>query len=113
MTDPEVLEARFPVRVARMTVRHGSGGAGEWRGGCGLERELTALAPMEVTVLSSNRRTRPAGLDGGAPGASGENFVRRASGLEERLRGNDRTRLATGDTFIMRTPGGGGCGEAR
>ena len=113
MTDPEVLEARFPVHVTRMAIRRGSGGAGAWRGGCGMERELTALAPMEVTVLSSNRRTRPAGLDGGEPGASGENLVRRAGGREEHLKGNDRTRLASGDSFVMRTPGGGGCGEAR
>ncbi|MGR3434505.1 MAG: hydantoinase B/oxoprolinase family protein [Shimia sp.] len=111
MTDPEVLEARFPVRVARMAIRRGSGGAGRWRGGCGLDRALTALAPMEVTVLSSNRRTRPHGLDGGGPGAPGENLVRRACGREEPLEGNDRTALAPGDTFVMRTPGGGGCGE--
>ncbi|MGR3485614.1 MAG: hydantoinase B/oxoprolinase family protein [Paracoccaceae bacterium] len=112
MTDPEVLEARFPVRVARMAIRRGSGGAGAWRGGNGLERELTALAPMEVTVLSSNRRTRPVGLNGGGPGAAGENRVHRASGHEVPLKGNDRVQLAPGDSFVMRTPGGGGCGEA-
>ncbi|MCR8726222.1 hydantoinase B/oxoprolinase family protein [Frigidibacter sp. SLM-1] len=110
MTDPEVLESRFPVRVERMAIRHDSGGAGRWKGGEGVDRAVRFLEPVTVTVLSSHRVTQPAGLDGGGPGAVGENWVERADGRVERLKGNDQAELAPGDVFVMRTPGGGGCG---
>lgn len=113
MTDPEVLETRFPVRVQRFAIRTGSGGTGEWRGGDGIVRELEFLSPMTATVLSSHRITRAFGVKGGSEGAPGRNAVRRASGSHEVLSGNDRVEMAPGDVFIMETPGGGGFGKFR
>ena len=111
MTDPEVLETRFPVRVRAFSIRNGSGGDGRWRGGDGIVREIEFLQPMTVTVLSSHRRTAPFGVGGGKDGAPGENLVERADGRTDRLAGNDRTEMAPGDVFVMRTPGGGGFGS--
>ena len=113
MTDPEVLESRFPVRVERMAIRSGSGGAGRWRGGEGVDRAVRFLEPVTVTVLTSHRVTQAFGLDGGGPGAVGENIVERADGRVERLEANDQADLAAGDIFVLRTPGGGGCGPDR
>tara|TARA_Y100001970_G_scaffold85207_1_gene107478 strand:- start:114 stop:452 length:339 start_codon:yes stop_codon:yes gene_type:complete len=110
MTDPEILEQRFPVRVDSFSIRHGSGGKGKFPGGDGVIRELTFLADMKVTLLTSHRHTDPYGLDGGSPGARGRNAVRRKSGEVEELLGNDETDMAPGDTFIMETPGGGAYG---
>lgn len=110
MTDPEVLERRFPVRLERLAIRHGSGGAGQWPGGCGMERRLRFLAPVTVTVLSSSRRVAPFGAAGGAPGAVGANRVIWPDGREERLLGNDERDLPAGAAFEMLTPGGGGWG---
>ncbi len=110
MTDPEVLEARFPVRVRRFAIRKGSGGTGQWNGGDGIVRELEFLTPMTVTVLSSHRKTRAFGMQGGSEGAPGANAVRRADGTIQRLSGNDQANLAPGDVFILQTPGGGGFG---
>ncbi|MGB0499347.1 MAG: hydantoinase B/oxoprolinase family protein, partial [Rubricella sp.] len=112
MTDPEVLEARFPVRVRRFAIREGSGGAGLWCGGSGIVRELEFLEPCTVTVLSSHRETRAFGVLGGTEGAPGENAIRKANGTLHPLAGNDRAELSAGDVFIMRTPGGGGYGAA-
>ncbi len=112
MTDPEVLETRFPVRVEEFSIRYGSGGAGRWTGGSGITRRLRFLEPMTATVLSGHRIVPPFGVDGGAPGECGENAVRRADGRREVLRGNDETEMAPGDVFEMRTPGGGGWGAA-
>lgn len=112
MTDPEVLETRFPVRVERFAVRRGSGGAGQFRGGDGIIRALRFLAPMTMTVLSSHRDTRAFGVAGGAPGLPGENRVRRRDGSVEALAGNDQRQMAAGDIFEMLTPGGGGYGKA-
>lgn len=113
MTDPEVLETRFPVRVDEFSIRRGSGGAGLHRGGDGITRRLTLLEPMTVTVLSSHRRIPPHGAQGGAPGALGENAVVRADGRVEMLKGNDAVEMAAGDTFVMHTPGGGGFGKPK
>lgn len=110
MTDPEVLESRFPVRVETFEIRHGSGGAGVHRGGDGITRRLRFLAPMTATVLSSHRRVPPHGAAGGAAGALGGNCVERADGRFEPLDGNDQADLAAGDAFVMHTPGGGGYG---
>lgn len=112
MTDPEILEQRFPVRVETFAIRRGSGGAGQHRGGDGVIRALQFLEPMTATILSLNRRTRPGGLAGGGDGASGRNSVRRADGTTETLQGNDICEMAPGDTFIIETPGGGGYGDA-
>ncbi|WP_323037059.1 hydantoinase B/oxoprolinase family protein [Pararhodobacter sp.] len=110
MTDPEVLETRFPVRVEEFSIRHGSGGDGTFKGGNGIVRRLRFLKPMTVTVLSSHRIIPPHGAAGGSPGATGENSVQRVSGETEALGGNDEAHLAAGDVFVMKTPGGGGYG---
>ncbi len=111
MTDPEVLETRFPVRVETFAIRRGSGGAGRHRGGDGIVRRLRFLETVTVTTLSSHRATTPAGMHGGADGAPGQNRVIRADGTVEVLAGNDEATLAAGDAFEMHTPGGGGWGR--
>ena len=112
MTDPEVLEQRFPVRVDSFSIRHGSGGQGKFPGGDGIVRKVTFLEDMKVTLLTSHRHTDPYGLDGGEPGARGRNAVRRTDGRVDELLGNDETDMAPGDCFIMETPGGGAYGAA-
>lgn len=111
MTDPEVLEARFPVRVDEFSIRKGSGGAGKFTGGDGIVRKLCFLEPMTVTVLTSHRRTAPHGAAGGGSGATGENSVERVNGRVEILEGNDVVQVKAGDVFILKSPGGGGFGE--
>jgi 5-oxoprolinase (ATP-hydrolysing) len=110
MTDPEVLETRFPVRVEEFSIRRGSGGGGAFRGGDGITRRLRFLEPMTATVLSSHRKTAPAGAAGGKPGQVGLNLVERADGTFADLDGNDEVEMAVGDVFVMHTPGGGGYG---
>ncbi len=111
MTDPEVLEKRFPVRVEAFSIRDGSGGQGRNRGGDGIVRKLRFLEAMTVTTLTSHRVTRPFGGDDGEDGAAGENSVERADGGVQHLEGNDHTEVVPGDVFVMKTPGGGGWGE--
>ncbi|WP_240611099.1 hydantoinase B/oxoprolinase family protein [Oceaniglobus ichthyenteri] len=110
MTDPEVLETRFPVRVEEFSVRTGSGGAGQYAGGDGVIRKLRFLEDMTVTTLTSHRKIPPHGAAGGAPGAVGENSVERADGSVEDLGGNSEIQVQVGDVFVMKTPGGGGFG---
>ncbi|QDY70863.1 hydantoinase B/oxoprolinase family protein [Qingshengfaniella alkalisoli] len=112
MTDPEVLETRFPVRLERFGIRQGSGGAGRWRGGDGIHRVLRFLDDTTVTTLCSHRVVPPLGMDGGADGKVGENAVLRADGSREVLRGNDQAELRAGDAFELLTPGGGGWGSS-
>jgi N-methylhydantoinase B/oxoprolinase/acetone carboxylase alpha subunit len=105
ITDPEVLEARFPVRLWRFELRAGSGGAGRWPGGDGLVRELEFLRPMHVAILSQRRLRTPFGLAGGAPGAVGQNL------LDDRaLPGRVAVEVAAGQRLRIETPGGGGHG---
>jgi 5-oxoprolinase (ATP-hydrolysing) len=111
ITDPEVLEARAPVRVRRFALRRGSGGAGRWRGGDGLVRELEFTAPVTASLLSERRVIAPFGLAGGAPGARGRNLCVRADGREEEVAGHATLTLAAGDRLRIETPGGGGYGE--
>jgi 5-oxoprolinase (ATP-hydrolysing) len=110
MTDPEVLEKRFPVRLEEFSIRLGSGGAGQWRGGDGAVRKLRFLEPVTVTTLCGSRRVPPFGACGGAPGAVGENRVLWPDGRVETLHGNDERNLPKDAVFEMRTPGGGGWG---
>ncbi len=112
MTDPEVLEWRFPVRLERFAIRRGSGGAGRHRGGDGVERDMRFLEAMTLTLLSSHRRVPPCGLAGGAPGACGRNILVRADGERRELAGNDACEVEPGDLVILETPGGGGYGAA-
>jgi 5-oxoprolinase (ATP-hydrolysing) len=112
MTDPEVLETRFPVRVDEFSIRRGSGGAGLFKGGNGIVRKLRFLEPMTATVLSSHRDTAPRGASGGQAGSTGENSVIRADGSVELLKGNDVAQMKAGDVFVLKSPGGGGFGKA-
>jgi 5-oxoprolinase (ATP-hydrolysing) len=110
ITDPEVVEHRYPVRVERFGVRGGSGGAGAHRGGDGAVRELTFLAPMSLSVLTQHRAEGPYGMAGGAPGAPGRQRVIRASGDVVELGSVDGTEVEPGDRLLLETPGGGGWG---
>jgi 5-oxoprolinase (ATP-hydrolysing) len=112
LTDPEVLEARYPVRLERFGIRSGSGGDGCWRGGDGLERTIRFLEPMSLSLISGSRRVAPFGLDGGLSGACGENQLIRADGTEERLPGSVQLELKAGEAIQMLTPGGGGYGAS-
>lgn len=111
LTDPEVLELRYPVLLERFAIERGSGGAGLWRAGDGTVRTLRFLEEMDCAILSGFRSVQPFGTKGGAPGRKGENWVRRTSGALERLKGSDQTRLAQGEAVIIRTPTGGGYGK--
>ncbi len=110
MTDPEVVEWRFPVRVESFAIRPGSGGWGRQCGGDGVVRRIRFLEPMTATILSSHRETEPYGLAGGEAGKRGENKVLRADGSEVPLSGNDEIELGPDDVFVIKTPGGGGFG---
>jgi 5-oxoprolinase (ATP-hydrolysing) len=110
LTDPEVLEWRFPVRVESYEIRRGSGGAGQWRGGDGGRRRLRFLAPMTVSTLASHRRVPPYGMAGGQPGDLGRQWVEHPDGRVTKLSGCDRVDVAEGDVFVLETPGGGGYG---
>jgi len=109
-TPIEALELAYPCRVREYGIRRGSGGAGKFRGGDGLVREVEFLAPVTVTVLSDRRRFPPYGAAGGAPGEKGRNILRRASGEEIELPGKFTLRLGPGDILRIETPGGGGYG---
>jgi len=110
LTDPEVLEFRYPVLLERFAVRRGSGGAGRWRGGDGVERVVQFREDMTVSLLTNRRRVAPFGLDGGGDAARGENILRRRDGTEERLASACTVRVKAGEAIIIRTPGGGGFG---
>jgi 5-oxoprolinase (ATP-hydrolysing) len=111
LTDPEILEFRFPVRLESYAIRQGSGGAGRWHGGNGGVRKLRFLEPMTAAILSNNRVHAPFGMAGGQPGARGVNTVLRADGRIEQLGHIGKTEMAAGDVFVIETPGGGGFGE--
>lgn len=112
LTDPEVLEWRFPVLVEAFHVRRGSGGAGRHRGGDGVVRRIRFRQAMTAAMISGRRRVPPPGLAGGADGAPGRNRVLRRDGTVEELGGCNRTEMAPGDVYIIETPGGGGYGPA-
>jgi len=113
LTDPEVLEWRYPVRVVRFAIRRGSGGEGQFRGGDGVIREIEFLEPMHASILSGRRRVAPSGLAGGGAAQRGRNAVIRASGRIEHLEGTAAIDLAAGDRMLIETPGGGGYGRVR
>jgi 5-oxoprolinase (ATP-hydrolysing) len=112
LTDPEVLELRYPVLLEEFSIRRGSGGQGRWSAGDGTLRRIRFLERMDCAILSSFRKVRPFGLEGGAPGECGENRVRRNNGTLERLEGCDQTVLEAGEAVIVKTPTGGGFGAA-
>jgi len=110
LTDPEVLEFRFPVRLDRYEIRAGSGGAGRWHGGNGGTRQVRFLQPMTAAILSNNRIYPPFGLAGGAAGALGRNRVVRADGSVEMIGNVGSAAMQVDDVFVIETPGGGGFG---
>ncbi|HVL76965.1 MAG TPA: hydantoinase B/oxoprolinase family protein [Noviherbaspirillum sp.] len=113
LTDPEVLEWRFPVRLESYEIRHGSGGAGRWRGGNGGVRRIRFLERMTASILSNNRVVPPFGAAGGGDGQCGRNYVIRVDGRVETLGPTARTELEPDDVFVIETPGGGGFGQAQ
>ena len=112
LTDPEVLEFRYPVVLEDFHIRKGSGGTGQWRAGDGIRRTIRFLEEMECTILSGHRRVRPPGLEGGDAGQIGENRVRRKNGAMERLKGCDATVIGAGEAVIIQSPTAGGYGRA-
>ena len=111
LTDHEVLESRYPVRVTRCEIREVSGGNGRHRGGNGMVRELEFLAPLEVSLLTSRRTTRPYGLEGADAGQSGRNLLKRAGEIDfQELPGSTQLTVQPGDRLRIETPGGGGYG---
>ena len=111
LTDPEVLEWRFPIRLESFEIRHASGGDGEFRGGNGAIRKLRFLEPMTAAILSGHRIVPPYGAAGGSPGQTGKNYVMRTDGQVEVLNSTDRTEMNEDDIFVIETPGGGGFGS--
>lgn len=111
ITDPEVLEWRYPVRLRRFGLRRGSGGEGAFRGGDGIVRVIEALEPLTFTLVASRRTVAPNGLNEGGHGVSGVQRVMRRDGRCEILPGTARADLAAGDIFVVETPGGGGFGK--
>ena len=111
LTDPEVLEFRFPVRVESFEIREGSGGCGRWPGGNGGVRRIRFLTPMTAAILSNGRKEGAFGMAGGGPGAPGQNHIERNGGQREMLGAVGQAEMAVDDVFVITTPGGGGCGN--
>jgi len=111
LTDPEILEWRFPVLLESFEIRTGSGGGGRHHGGDGARRRVRFLEPMDVMILANHREIPPYGLAGGADGAPGKNWLERTDGSRVEMSGTDRTEAGPGDVFVIETPGGGGYGE--
>ncbi len=112
LTDPEILETRFPVLLERFAIRRGSGGAGQHRGGDGVIRQVRFLEPMHAAILSNRRRIAPRGILGGGDALAGVNRIVRADGAEEVLTATDAADMAVDDVFVIETPGGGAFGTA-
>ncbi|GAB4169287.1 MAG: hydantoinase B/oxoprolinase family protein [Rhodocyclaceae bacterium] len=110
LTDPEVLEWRFPVLVESFEIRRGSGGAGRWRGGDGVVRRIRFRSAMNASILSGRRLVAPFGLAGGGPGAPGRNYVIRRDGERVELPASASIAMRPGDVFVIESPGGGGYG---
>jgi 5-oxoprolinase (ATP-hydrolysing) len=113
LTDPEVLEWRYPILIESFKERKGSGGPGQHRGGDGVQRRIRFLEPMSVAILSGRRTTPPFGLAGGQDGSCGQTWVERSDGTTSRLQSSDSAKMKAGDTIVIETPGGGGFGSAK
>jgi 5-oxoprolinase (ATP-hydrolysing) len=111
LTDPEILEWRFPVILESFSISQGSGGKGLKHGGDGVVRRLKFLEAMNVNTLSGHRKVPPYGMAGGGSGEVGENTVEHADGSVTHLSGTDQIDIKAGDTFVLKTPGGGGYGK--
>jgi N-methylhydantoinase B len=110
-TPIESLEAHYPFRVLRYGLRRGSGGAGRYPGGEGIEREIEFLADAAVSLMGERRRNAPWGLAGGRPGATGEDWLIRRDGSRDRLPGKTTLDVVSGERLLVMTPGGGGWGD--
>jgi 5-oxoprolinase (ATP-hydrolysing) len=113
LTDPEVLEFRFPVRLDSFEIRASSGGRGRWQGGDGGIRRIRFLEPMTASILSNGRIVGAFGMAGGESGAVGENYIERADGRRERLAHIGQAEMNVDDVMVVCTPGGGGYGKSR
>ena len=112
ITDPEILERRYPVLLREFSLRQESGGSGENKGGDGVVRELEPLRPLVMSILSERRTLQPYGLEGGDPGACGRNLLRRKDGMLVNIGGRCSGNLDVGERLRIETPGGGGFGKA-
>jgi 5-oxoprolinase (ATP-hydrolysing) len=111
LTDPEILEARYPVLLEEFSIRRGSGGRGRWQAGDGIYRRIQFLEDMECAILSDHRRVRPFGMHGGEPGELGRNWVEYADGRSKDLGSCAQISVAKGDTINVKSPTGGGFGK--
>ena len=111
LTDVEVLEKKYPVQLVRFEIRRGSGGAGRNAGGNGIIRQVRALRPLEVSLVTSRRTTAPFGMDGGKAGMPGKNWLVRADGERVSLASSVQISIEAGDSILIETPGGGGMGN--
>ncbi|MBD2355871.1 hydantoinase B/oxoprolinase family protein [Tolypothrix sp. FACHB-123] len=111
LTDPEVLETRYPVLVESFSLRPDSGGKGKYSGGNGVIRRIKFLEPMTANILSNHRRVSPFGLNGGEPGKVGRNWIQRQDGTQQELDSTATVEMEAGDIFVIETPGGGGFGD--
>ena len=112
ITDVEIIEHRYPIRVERFSIRNNSGGAGFWKGGNGVIRELTFLQPMELSLVTQGRIKGAYGLEGGEAGALGRQLLIRQDGSIQELRSLEGISVQSGDKLVMETPGGGGYGKS-
>jgi len=112
LTDPEVLEWRFPVRLESFQIRRGSGGTGRYRGGDGVERRVRFLKPMTAVMLANHRRVAPFGVAGGKSATVGRNWIERADGKVDHFAASFEAKVARDDVIVIETPGGGGYGKA-
>ncbi len=111
ITDPELMEFRYPVRLNRFEIRKGSGGQGEWKGGEGVVREVYFKEMLEINLLTQHRKEQPYGMNGGRPGKIGEQILIRSDGTIQKMKGMDSTLVEPGDLLIIKTPGGGAWGK--
>jgi 5-oxoprolinase (ATP-hydrolysing) len=112
LTDPEILETRYPVLLERFAIRRGSGGAGRQQGGDGVERHIRFRERMHANILSNRREVPPRGIEGGGDASPGVNQIVRKDGTIETLSATASAEMGEGDLFIIETPGGGGYGAA-
>ncbi len=113
ITDPEILELRYPLRLNKFSIRKGSGGKGLYKGGNGVVREFTFLEPATISILSQHRKEEPFGLKGGDPGKRGRQWIRKEDQSRKMLEGVDGAEVEPGDSLIIKTPGGGGWGKSK
>jgi len=111
LTDPEVLESRFPVTLESFAIRRGSGGDGRYRGGDGVVRRVRFHQSMQLSLLTGHRKIAPYGMQGGLPGLTGVNVLLKAGGQSVTLGSTDSVQLSPGDAIEISTPGGGGFGQ--